>query len=193
MIQSFPAKKQIEERAFQIYAERGPQSSDLENWLAAEKELTMILNGRERPPLPLPLGGQQNRLSLPMLLDFFSLREQPFGVTPDPGYLYASRTQSEALASLIFGINDDRGFLALVAEPGMGKTTLLYQLLEELRDSARAVLVFQTQCNPREFLEYILHDLGIDASGMGLVAMHKRLNEILFDELLAGKRCLDRR
>ena len=70
----------------------------------------------------------------------------------------------------------------------MGKTTLLYQLLEELRDTTRTVLVFQTQCTSREFIEYILHDLGVDVKGMGLVAMHGKLNEILFEELLAGKR-----
>ena len=67
-------------------------------------------------------------------------------MTPDPAYLYASQTHGEALASLSFGIHDNRGFLALIAEPGMGKTTLLYQLLENLRDCARTVYVYQTQC-----------------------------------------------
>ncbi len=123
-----------------------------------------------------------------MFLEFFSLREQPFGMTPDPAYLYASRTHREALASLSLGIAENRGFFALIAEPGMGKTTLLYQLLEDLRESTRTVLVFQTQCSSREFIEYILHELGVDMKGMGLVAMHGKLNEILFEELLAGKR-----
>jgi type II secretory pathway predicted ATPase ExeA len=123
-----------------------------------------------------------------MFLDFFDLREEPFGMTPDPAYLYSGRTHGEALASLSLGIADNRGFFALIAEPGMGKTTLLYQLLEDLRDSTRTVLVSQTQCNPREFIEYILQGLGVDVNGMGLVAMHGVLNEILFEELLAGKR-----
>src|SRR4029077_3064104 len=123
-----------------------------------------------------------------MFLDFFGLKEQPFGMTPDPAYLYASRTHTEALASLSLGIADNRGFSALIAEPGMGKTTLLYRLLEELRDSTQTVHVFQTQCTSREFIEYILYDLGVDPSGMGLVAMHGKLNEILFEALLEGKR-----
>ncbi len=123
-----------------------------------------------------------------MFLEFFSLREEPFGMTPDPAYLYASRTHGEALSSLSRGIAENRGFFALIAEPGMGKTTLLYQLLEDLRESTRTVLVFQTQCSSREFIEYILHELGVDMKGMGLVAMHGKLNEILFEELLAGKR-----
>jgi general secretion pathway protein A len=50
-----------------------------------------------------------------MILDFYGLREQPFGVTPDPAYLYASRTHCEALDSLTEAILGDRGFLALIA------------------------------------------------------------------------------
>ena len=125
-----------------------------------------------------------------MFLDFYGLREQPFGVTPDPAYLYASRTHCEALDSLSESILGDRGFAALIAEPGMGKTTLLNQVLDGLRDTARAVFLFQTQCNSREFFQYLMSELGVDASAMGLVAMHKKLNEILFAEMLAGRRCV---
>jgi len=123
-----------------------------------------------------------------MLLEFFGLREQPFGVTPDPAYLYASRTHCEALDSLSEAILGDRGFMALIAEPGMGKTTLLNQVLEGLRDTARAVFLFQTQCDSREFFQYLMNELGVDSAGMGLVAMHNKLNEILFAEMLAGRR-----
>jgi N-acetylmuramoyl-L-alanine amidase/type II secretory pathway predicted ATPase ExeA len=125
---------------------------------------------------------------VPMFLDFFHLREQPFGVTPDPAYLYPTRTHCEALDSLTDGILSGRGFLVLIAEPGLGKTTLLYQVLEGLRDTARAAFLFQTQCNSREFFQYLLSELGVDSSGMGLVAMHTKLNEMLFAEMLAGRR-----
>jgi general secretion pathway protein A len=123
-----------------------------------------------------------------MFLDFYGLREQPFGVTPDPKYLYLSRTHGEALGALLDGIQADRGFMALIAEPGMGKTTVLYRLLEELRDSARIVFLFQTQCDSREFFRYILSELGMKTARMGLVSMHNKLNEILFSEMLAGRR-----
>lgn len=123
-----------------------------------------------------------------MFLDFYRLHQQPFGVTPDPAFLYPSWTHCEALDSLTQGILEGRGFLALIAEPGMGKTTLLYQVLEGLRGTARAVFLFQTQCNSREFLQYLLSELGVDSTGMGLVAMHNKLNEMLFAEMLAGRR-----
>src|SRR5580658_1419122 len=123
-----------------------------------------------------------------MFLDFFNLRQQPFGVTPDPVYLFPSETHCRALDALTDGITSGRGFLALIAEPGMGKTTLLYQMLEGMRDKARAAYLFQTQCTSREFFEYLLSELGVDANGMGLVAMHNKLNEMLFAEMLAGRR-----
>ena len=123
-----------------------------------------------------------------MYLDFYHMREQPFGVTPNPAYLYPSQTHREALDSLSSGLKADRGFMALIAQPGMGKTTLLYQLLDEWRDSARTVLLFQTQCDSREFFRYVLAELGFEAEQMGLVEMHHKLNRIFFGEMLACKR-----
>jgi general secretion pathway protein A len=123
-----------------------------------------------------------------MFLDFYKLREQPFGVTPDPRYLYLSETHREALASLFYGIDSDRGFQALIAEPGMGKTTLVFQLLERLQNSCRTAFLFQSQCNSLEFYRYLLGDLGLDIHDQDIVAMHYKLNEVLAREKLAGRR-----
>src|ERR1700720_3249000 len=123
-----------------------------------------------------------------MFLDFYGLREQPFGVTPDPTYLYLSRTHDEALAALLEGVKADRGFMALIAEPGMGKTTILYRLMEEVRDSAKTVFLFQTQCDSREFFRYLLTDLGVDASNDNMAHMHESLNSVLLSNARAGKR-----
>jgi type II secretory pathway predicted ATPase ExeA len=123
-----------------------------------------------------------------MFLDFYKMREQPFGVTPDPRFLYLGQSHREALASLFCGIEADRGFVALIAPPGLGKTTLTFQLLEKLQRTSRTVFLFQTQCNSRELFHYVLNDLGVDVSGMDVVSMHDKLNEILSRERLAGRR-----
>jgi general secretion pathway protein A len=122
-----------------------------------------------------------------MFLNFYGLREQPFGVTPDPRFLYMSETHREALASLFYGIKTARGFLALVAKPGMGKTSLLFRLMQNLEATARTVFLFQTQCDSREFLRYLLTDMGIPAEGQDLVQMHTRLNEALIENAKTGK------
>src|SRR6185436_14704700 len=93
-----------------------------------------------------------------MYLRYFGLREEPFGVTPDPRFLYLGISHREALASLLHGINSGRGFMSLIAGPGMGKTTLLTEVLEQTRSYARSVSLFQTQCTRLELLRYMLAD-----------------------------------
>lgn len=126
-----------------------------------------------------------------MFLEFYGLREQPFGVTPDPRFLYLSPAHREALASLFYGIDADRGFLALIAKPGMGKTTLLFQLLQQFRYRARTAFVFQTQCTSREFMRFLLLELGCELNGdQDLVSMHEMFNRCLLQEAHAGRRVI---
>jgi general secretion pathway protein A len=123
-----------------------------------------------------------------MFLDFYKLREQPFGVTPDPRFLYFSPGHREALASLFYGIETGRGFLSLIAEPGMGKTTLLFQLLQRWKGYVHSAFLFQTQCDSRELVRYLLDDLGLKSDGEDIVRMHSELNDFLYRETKAGRR-----
>jgi general secretion pathway protein A len=70
----------------------------------------------------------------------------------------------------------------------LGKTTLIFQLIEKLRPDARTVFLFQTQCTSREPIQFLLNDLGVDVNGMETVAMHNKLNQILLEERQAGRR-----
>src|SRR6266705_1593127 len=121
-----------------------------------------------------------------MFLKFFGLTEQPFGVTPDPRFLYLSAAHREALASLYYGIEANRGFLGLIARPGMGKTTILFHLLEKFRTTARTAFLFQTQCDSREFMRFLLAELGYEGETQDLVRMHEELNKRLLQTVRAG-------
>jgi general secretion pathway protein A len=123
----------------------------------------------------------------PMFLEFYKLREQPFGVTPDPRFLYFGSTHREALASLLYSVETKRGFSALVAEPGMGKTSLLFHMLDSLRSSARTAFLFQTDGDSRDLLRSLLHDLGINLPGDDRVSMREALNAALLQEMQDGK------
>ena len=125
-----------------------------------------------------------------LFVDYYGLREQPFGVTPDPKFLYLGEGHREALAALFYEIESGRGFSAMAAEPGMGKTSLLMRLLESMQESARTAFLFQTDGGSREFLHALLHDLGIAPRGMDLAATHEALNETLLAELKAGRRVI---
>lgn len=123
-----------------------------------------------------------------MFLTYFGLREQPFGVTPDPRFLYLSAAHREALASLYYGIEASRGFLGLIAKPGMGKTTILFHLLEKFRSTARTAFIFQTQCTSREFMRFLLSELGYEGDTQDFVRMHEEFNKRLLQEARAGNR-----
>src|SRR5215472_1590534 len=115
-----------------------------------------------------------------MFLSYFGLREQPFGVTPDPRFLYLISAHQEAVASLCYGIEANRGFMALIGQPGTGKTTILFRLLEQFRaSSVRTAFLFQTQCNSRELLRFLLAELGYEGETQDLVKMHEALNNRL--------------
>ncbi len=124
-----------------------------------------------------------------MFLDYYGLREQPFGVTPDPRFLYFGASHREALASLYYGVESGRGFLAVIAKPGMGKTTLLFHLLRKLRNSARTAFLFQTQCDSRQFLRSLVADLGVECSeNNDLLHLQSQLNDVLVRETQSGRR-----
>lgn len=123
-----------------------------------------------------------------LFLEFFGLIEQPFGVTPDLRFLYLGAKHRQALDVLNYGTELDRGFLTLIAKPGMGKTSLLFQYLEGLRDKARTVFLFQTDGGSTELMRYLLVELGLDGKGMDLPEMRAVLNQVLWGEMEAGRR-----
>jgi len=125
-----------------------------------------------------------------MVLRHFNLREQPFGVTPDPRYLYASSTHREALASLLYGVESGLGFVALTANPGMGKTTLLFEALRRMQETARTVFLFQTIATPIDLVRALLIDLGIKEVQGTLVELQTRLNDVLVEQAATGKRLI---
>jgi len=123
-----------------------------------------------------------------MFEEFYKLAEQPFGVTPDPRYLFLSRTHSEAMASVMVGVLQNRGFTALIAHPGMGKTCLLFDLFEKIHISSRTVFLFQPQLSPQELMRSLLADLGICDTGEHVAAMQLKLNDVLLRETASGKK-----
>jgi general secretion pathway protein A len=122
-----------------------------------------------------------------MVLNYYKLAEQPFGVTPDPRFLFMSATHREAMASLLYAVKSGRGFTGLIAEPGMGKTTVLFNLLQQLGPTAKTAFLFQAQDNPINFLRNLLADLGVEEDGRDLVRMQVKLNECLVRETSQGK------
>src|SRR5688572_9061097 len=94
-----------------------------------------------------------------MYTRFFGLNEKPFAITPDPRYLFLSERHAEALAHLVYGINEAGGFVQLTGEVGTGKTTLLRSLLGQIPQSADVAFILNPRVTPAEFLLTICEEL----------------------------------
>src|SRR5579859_6205616 len=97
-------------------------------------------------------------------------------------------THREAMASILYGVMENRGFSALIAPPGMGKTTLLFELLNRCGQSMRTVFLFQFQPSPEVLLRNLLAELGILDEGKDFAGMHEKLNQTILQEAKQGKR-----
>jgi general secretion pathway protein A len=126
-----------------------------------------------------------------MYLTFFGLHEKPFAITPDPRYLYLSERHAEALAHLLYGINEAGGFVQLTGEVGTGKTTIVRSLLAQTPKNAEIALILNPKMTAPEFLLTICEELGIGVPDSALESL-KDLVDILSHYLLrahaAGRR-----
>jgi general secretion pathway protein A len=118
-----------------------------------------------------------------MYLSFFGLNEKPFAITPDPRYLYLSERHPEALAHLLYGINEAGGFVQLTGEVGTGKTTTIRSLLAQTPKNAEVALILNPRMTAPEFLLTICEEIGIGVPDYAAGSL-KDLVDILNDYLL---------
>lgn len=91
----------------------------------------------------------------------FGLNSAPFTITPDPHYLYLSSRHREALAHLLYGVNEGPGFVLLTGEVGTGKTTLCRCLIEQLPDTVDVAFLLNPRLSPPELLAALFDELRI--------------------------------
>jgi general secretion pathway protein A len=121
-----------------------------------------------------------------MYLQFYGLREAPFNPTPDPKFLFQSTRHREALAQLMYGVSERKGFVVLTGEVGTGKTTLLRALLARLDRDTHVAYVHNTSLGIEGLLEYMLYDWGVKSSATTHMQRLVELNEFLIDQHQKG-------
>ena len=125
-----------------------------------------------------------------MYESFYNLRERPFSLSPDPDYLYLSRVHREALDSLRYGIESRAGFMVVTGEIGAGKTTLLQSLLRRLDERTITARLVNTTLEPRELLEAVALDFGLDTTGKSKPVLLRDLGQFLCEQRAQGRRPL---
>src|SRR5256886_813193 len=113
---------------------------------------------------------------------FFGLDSSPFGLTPDPRFLFRSRVHHEILSLLLYGVTTSKGVMLLLGDVGTGKTTLCRVLLRELPAEAESVLVLNPHLSETELVGAILDDLGLERRG----STRGELMTVLSQHLLAA-------
>jgi general secretion pathway protein A len=115
-----------------------------------------------------------------MYKKFFGLTRNPFELSPDPYFLFATARHDEALASILHGVLRHKGFIVVTGEVGTGKTLLVSCLLEHLRrEKIASANIFNPCLSPLEFLRYIVVDLGIKTAGQDKGSLLLELNNYL--------------
>jgi general secretion pathway protein A len=114
-----------------------------------------------------------------MYLTFYGFAEKPFNATPDPRFLYMTPGHREALAQLLYGTQERKGFIVLIGKVGTGKTTLLHALWQRLREQTAVSFVVNSTLPFDGILEYILEDLGIPRAGESRAQRLIALNNFL--------------
>lgn len=122
-----------------------------------------------------------------MYLEYFSLKDFPFRLTPDTDFLYMSEAHSRAKAYMDYTVWNRDGFVVVSGEVGCGKTTLLQKLLSELDENVLVAKIFQTQLDEVEFLQSVLVEFGLNPFNAKKVELIDMLNTFLIDQFNSGK------
>jgi general secretion pathway protein A len=121
---------------------------------------------------------------------FFGLKEKPFGIVPNPDYLYFSPRYKEALTFLEYGLMDNVGAVLLTGEIGIGKTTLIRYAINNICSGIIAPVIYNTNLSPEQLIETILQSLKLPVEKGSKPNNYERLNQFLLDQNEKDKRVL---
>lgn len=123
-----------------------------------------------------------------MYQGFYRLKKAPFHITPDPEFLFLSPSHKAALGALVYGIEERQGFVALVGEVGLGKTTILRSYLERVDQSQlKTIYIFNSNAAFGDLLKTICREFDLDDITDDLFATVNRLHQVLIDEYKQGR------
>ncbi|RPJ44564.1 MAG: hypothetical protein EHM19_06540 [Candidatus Latescibacterota bacterium] len=114
-----------------------------------------------------------------MYCKYYGFTEDPFQLTPDPGFLYLDEVYREALAHLEYGVKTGKGFVLLTGEVGTGKTTLVHSFLDRSREELITAFVFSTAMTFAELLRLVHEDFDTGVTGDSEAILLIELNRFL--------------
>ena len=116
-----------------------------------------------------------------MYLDHFGLKALPFSTTPDPRFFYASAKHREALACLLYAVEQRKGFALVSGEVGAGKSMLCRAALERLGDQVDTALIVHTLLTAKQFFQAVCAEMGIAVKGKSKFELIRSIRDYLVD------------
>ena len=121
-----------------------------------------------------------------MYLSHYNLQEKPFSISPDPKFLWLGEKHQEALATLKYGILEDKGFLLLTGDIGTGKTALVNALVKIIDVTALVAAVPDPGLNSLDFFNFLAEEFEMnrtfESKGEFLIRFKQFLHDAYRDE-----------
>ncbi|MBF0303921.1 MAG: AAA family ATPase [Desulfamplus sp.] len=126
-----------------------------------------------------------------MYTQFYGLNAKPFRLVPNPAYIYLSSRHQNALTYLEYGLTENVGFIMLTGDIGMGKTTLVRHIINNIESDVEVAVIFNTMIFSNDLLLMILgeFDIKYDPSITKAAALELLYN-FLIDCYAKGKKVL---
>jgi general secretion pathway protein A len=127
-----------------------------------------------------------------MYEEYFGLKRKPFSLVPDPSYFYMSEGHREGLAHLLYGIQNEGGFVLLTGEVGAGKTTVCRRFLEIIPDDVEVAFILNPKVTARELLATVCDEFRIDypKNTTSIKVLVTRINDHLLHIHESGRRAV---
>jgi general secretion pathway protein A len=118
-----------------------------------------------------------------MYKKFYGFSEKPFNTTPDSKFFFPSHKHTEALNSLVYAIEEKKGFIVITGEIGSGKTTITRTLLNRLSMDTKVALITNTHLTCKELICQILEEFEVDYQPGSKQKLLSQLNDYLIRQL----------
>jgi general secretion pathway protein A len=125
-----------------------------------------------------------------MYLEYYHLAQKPFQINTDPAFLWYNEKHKEALATLKYGLLENKSFLLLTGDVGVGKTTIINALLQVLDKNEMVAVINDPKLEKLDFFLHIARAFGMSGEfttkGQFLLAFR----ELLLEQHYRGKQLL---
>ncbi|MCK5342269.1 MAG: AAA family ATPase [Candidatus Heimdallarchaeota archaeon] len=118
-----------------------------------------------------------------MYTKHYGFSEQPFNMTPNPRFFYESSKHTEALSTLVYAIEQRKGFVVITGDIGSGKTTVCRSLLNHLNAYTEVALITNSHISGKDLLVTILEDLEVEFKMGSKARLLSQLNDYLIMQL----------